>query len=360
MKKRKPIIAMDLSSSGKGGGPYTSTSRTISSGLKDKYDFKVINYRTEIGRGISIKRIKDIVNQINEIKPDIIHYTGLQLSGFHMAVACRLSGIKKTIVTVRGFSGDAMYFNKFKKAITKYILEPITLILAQKVIGVSEYVVSRKSIKFFASKKSIAIYNFPPKIENHRYDKSFREIMNFEQKDILIVTVARIIKDKGYHIFDEAILDFNNKKNLKFLIVGGGDYLETMKEKLEKMTINKQVFFLGYRNDIDFILNSCDIFVLPTLHETLSVALLEASNAGLALIASNTGGVPEIVKDGYNGRLVSPGNAKELSKALSQLINNRHLINQFGNNAKKNIQSKFTSKSIENKLEYVYESLLKR
>tara|TARA_B110000211_G_scaffold72789_1_gene84492 strand:- start:4673 stop:5755 length:1083 start_codon:yes stop_codon:yes gene_type:complete len=359
MKKRKPIIAMDLSSSGKGGGPYTSTSRTISSGLKDKYDFKVINYRTELGRGISIKRIKDIVNQINEIKPDIIHYTGLQLSGFHMAVACRLSGIKKTIVTVRGFSGDAMYFNKFKKAITKYILEPITLILAQKVIGVSEYVVSRKSINFFASKKSIAIYNFPPITTNNGHDKSLREIMNFTQNDILVVTVARIIKDKGYHIFDEAILDFNNNKNIKFLIVGGGDYLETMKEKLDKMTKNKQVFFLGYRNDIDFILNSCDIFVLPTLHETLSVALLEASNAGLALIASNTGGVPEIVKNDFNGKLVPPGNAKELSKALSLLINNRHLIDQFGNNAKKNIQLKFSSKSIENKLEYVYESLLK-
>jgi glycosyltransferase involved in cell wall biosynthesis len=359
MKKRKPIIAMDLSTSGKGGGPHTSTSRTINSGLKDKYDFKVINYRTDLGRGISIKRIKDIVNQINEIKPDIIHYTGLQLSGFHMAIACKLSGIKKTIVSVRGFSGDAMYFNKFKKLITKYILEPITLILAKKVIGVSEYVVSRKSIKFFASKKSIAIYNFPPKNENHKHDKSFREIMNINQKDILVVTVARIIKDKGYHIFDEAILEFNNNKNIKFLIVGGGDYLETMKEKLEKMAKNKQVYFLGYRNDIDFILKSCDIFVLPTLHETLSVALLEASNAGLALIASNTGGVPEIVENNHNGLLVTPGNVEELTNAIHEIYNNNTLRAKFAKNAKLKIKDKFSSEDIINKLDHVYESLLK-
>lgn len=352
---------MDIPSGGfgRGGGPYTSATRTMGSNLKSKYEFKKIIYNKELGNGISIKRIRDIVNQIKNINPDIVHYTGLQLSGFHMAIACKLAGVQKTVVTVRGFSGDVIFFNKIKKLILTFLLEPLTLILSKRVIGVSNYVVNRRMIKILAKRKSQAIYNFPPKDKDYKKSDGLKKELGLSKEDIIIVSIARITKDKGYHILEEAISDIPNIPNVKFIIVGDGDYLNSMKNNLYEKIKEKKVFFLGYRNDIEHILNSCDIFVLPTLHETLSVALLEASQASLALIASNTGGIPEIVKDGYNGKLVSPGNAKELSKALSILINNRNLIETYGGNAKRNIQLKFSSKSIENKLECVYESLLK-
>ncbi len=352
---------MDLSTTGKGGGPFTSTSRTMHSGLTKKYEFKTIYYKTEIGSGISIKRIKDLAAQIKEINPDIVHFTGLQLSGFHMALACKLAGVKNTVVTVRGFSGDAIYFNKIKKAITTYILEPLTLILSKRVIGVSNYVISRRMVRLLAKNKRTAIYNFPPKFDN-KFDKEipFREELDLQPNDILVVTVARIIKDKGYHIFDEAILKFKGHQNVKFIIVGNGTYLPEMEEKLADMIQSKQVFLLGYRSDISYILHSCNIFVLPTLHETLSVALLEASQYGLALVASRTGGVPEIVEHNYNGKLVPTGDVQKLYEAIVELVEDKAKTNAFGENAKKKVQTKFSNRGIENKLDQVYQSLLER
>ena len=91
---RKPVVAMDLSTRGKGGGPYTSTMRLMQSALKESYEFRVISYDPSLGRGISWKRIRDLRRQIDEVDPDIVHFTGLQLSGFHIALASRLSGAR--------------------------------------------------------------------------------------------------------------------------------------------------------------------------------------------------------------------------------------------------------------------------
>jgi len=360
---KNPVVAMDIPSSGfgGGGGPFTSATRTMESGLKEKYDFKPILYKKEMGSGISIKRIKDLKAQIKEINPDIVHYTGLQLSGFHMAVACKLAGVKHTVVTVRGFSGDVIFFSKVKKMILTYFLEPITLLLSKRVIGVSNYVVGRKMIRLFAKRKRQAIYNFPPpEITPTDPSNSLRKELNIKDTDLIIVSVARITRDKGYQVLEKAMQDFPDMSDVKFVIVGDGDYLETMKEGLKKKVEEKKVFFLGFRRDVMNILNASDVFVLPTLHETLSVALLEASRSSLALIASRTGGVPEIVEDGHNGILVPVGNSKKLTDAMVQVAQNRELIKTYGQNAKQRLQIKFSAKSIEDKIDKVYSSLLSK
>lgn len=362
MTFKKIVIAMDIPSEGfgGGGGPHKSTISIMDSDLKNKYKFEKIIYRKELGKGISIKRIRDIINQIKKIKPDIVHFTGLQLSGFHMAIACKFAGINRTIVTIHGSSGDALDISKFKRFILKYFLETITLVLSKRVIGVSNYVTSKKIFNFFAPKKLYTIYNLPPNSYlNKNNNVSFRENLKFNKNDLLFVTVGRITKDKGYHILDEAILRLKSIANVKYIIVGDGDYLSVMKEKLKDMIDNNQVFLLGYQSNIPQILDSCDVFVLPTLHETLSIALLEASQASLALIASNTGGVPEIIKNKYNGVLVEPGNVKELSEAILNLTINKSLVKLYGSNAKLKIKEKFSSKEIVSKLDCVYESLLK-
>lgn len=353
---KKPIVAIDISSTGKGGGPYISNTRIINSGLKEKYDFRVINYRTELGRGISVRRIKDLIIQLDEIQPDIVHFSGLQLSGFHIAIACFIYGINKTLVTIHGTTADALYFNKLKKALSVHIFERITLLIAKYNCGVSDYISNRKDIPF--RKKCVGtIYNFPPVAINSQ--PKIRSELGLSHKDIIVVSVARIIKDKGYHIYKDAIMDFAAYYNIKFILVGEGDYLFEMKESLKEQVNSKQVFFLGYREDIQQILQGCDIFVLPTLHETLSIALLEASMAGLALIGSNTGGVPEIIENGYNGFLVKPGSSKEIVNSIKTLINNKELRTKFSENAKVKIQEKFSYKSIEEKIDEVYKNLLK-
>jgi L-malate glycosyltransferase len=354
----KPVIAMDLALGGKGGGPFSSTTRIMRSDLKKKYAFKTIHYRSKHGSGISISRIRDLMFQMKKINPDIVHFTGLQLSGFHIAFACRLCGIKNTIVTVRGLSGDMLVFNPAKSFVMTYILEPLTLLFTKKNISVSDFVRFRTIVKLFSHKSGGTIYNFPPHLKESADDQNIRDKHKIKDEDIVVVTVGRINKEKGYHILAEAIKKHGDTSDIKYVIVGTGDYLAEMQDELAVQVRNGQVIFLNHREDVVQILSACDIFVLPTLHETLSVALLEASIAGLALVASNTGGVPEIVEDNYNGYLVSPGNPNELYEKINMLYSNSSLREEFARNARNKVYSKFSPDSIALKTDHVYQQLL--
>jgi glycosyltransferase involved in cell wall biosynthesis len=356
----KPIIAMDLTSSSLGGGPYTSTLRVMNSNLNLKYSYKTFTYNNELGRYISIRRILDLKRQIIHLKPDIVHFSGLQLSGFHIAVACRLAGIKNTVVTIHGFAEDDINLNPIKRFLLNFFFEPLTLILTSRFYGVSEYVVSRRNVKLFKKKCCGAIYNIPPDHYSSTKVSQIRTELGLNQSDIIGVTVARITKDKGYHILDKTIQRFKNERNLKFVIVGIGDYLSEMQENLSNAVFDKQVFFLKHRHDIQNILKGCDFFILPTLHETLSIALLEASVEGLALIASNTGGIPEIVENNYNGILVTAGDVNELANAIDLVYKDKELRNKFSKNAKKRVKEKFLINTIENKIDEIYQLLLKQ
>lgn len=356
---KKVRVVMDLSSSGKGGGPYTSSIRVMNSGLKDKYDFKVISYKTELGRFISIKRILDLRRQLIDLKPNIVHFTGLQLSGFHVALACVLAGIRNTVVTVHGFSGDSMNLSLINKFLLNCIIEPLTLLMVKRVYGVSQFVASRKMMKLFSYKSCGFIYNLPPdKYKSENYNDDVRKELGVSPNDILAISVGRVTLDKGYHILSDAILQFQNTPHLKFVIVGKGNYLSIMKEKLKEQIASGQVIVLGHRDDVQRIVHTCDFFILPTLHETLSIALLEASIEEIALIGSDTGGVPEIIKNQYNGILVPPGETDALVSAINQLYQNDELRMLYSKNALIHVRQQFNKRQIEESIDTVYKELL--
>ena len=85
----------------------------MNSKLKEKYDFEIINYDTSLGRFISLRRIFSLYKQLKAINPDIVHLQS-PVIGFSYDSACKLAGIKKTILTIRGMSGDSIYFSSLK------------------------------------------------------------------------------------------------------------------------------------------------------------------------------------------------------------------------------------------------------
>ncbi|EJE8548261.1 glycosyltransferase [Vibrio vulnificus] len=358
MNRKKPVIAMDLAVNGHGGGPFTSTTRIMNSKLKHEFDFKTINYDTNIGRSISLKRILDLKKQIEKIEPDIVHFTGLQLSGFHIAVACKLAGVKKTVITIRGMSGDSVYFNPLKKIILKYFIEPMTLALVDRFYCVSEYVSKRGIAKIFRSKNRGCIYNYPPVIEECNDRLLKREKLGISEEDFVVVSVARINKEKGYDYLESAIKKMSDYKSLKFIIVGDGSYKCEMERNLTPQVKDRKVIFTGKVNNVSYYNFISDAFVLPTLHETLSVALLEASCAKIPLVASNTGGIPEIVEDNWNGFLVPIKCSDSIVNAIMRLYENRELSRVFGERAYKKIEDKFDSDNISLKISKVYRELL--
>lgn len=361
MKPKKPTVMISFKDGGQNGGPYNSHLRIKNSKLNEKYNYVPLIFpKGRIGL-LNIKILVDLVKQINKEDPDLIHFTGLQLEGFHLALATLITR-KKSLLAIHGSSTEAVYFSKLKKIILK-LLEKITLIISDGIYGVSNYISEWEMLEQHQSKYYGHVYNLPNfhNKKNELNHLDIRKELNISKDDIVVVSTGRITKEKGYDILKDIIITFYkkyNRKNVKFIIAGEGDYLEEMKKLIANEGYKDLVFFLGYRNDVDSILKVSDIFILSTLHETLSNSILEAGHNGLSTVASKVGGIPEIIRNNYNGFLFEVGNYREAVEYLNTLVENRDLRILLGQNASKNIKNKFTEEIVVEKLNYIYKELL--
>ena len=339
---KKAIIAMDISSTRR-GGPYVSTMNLIHSNLRNYFDFRTIEYKTYLGRGINLKRILDLRKQIREINPTIILCTGLQISGFNVMLAALSCSIKHRIIVLHGSSLEANNFSLWKKIIM-YFIEYLTLWMSTAYYGVSKYSSTLSATKFFKRKSKGYIYNIPSlKSPEHQVSK---ESLGFSHNDIVIASSGRITEEKGFKILQEVIHSIKSP-HIKFLIIGDGEYLSTMKSALEEEIKQKKVVFTGYRSDVIELLNCVDIFVLATLHETLSVSLLEAGYCSIPLIATRVGGIPEIIDDGYNGFLIPLGDVEGFINAIEKLSSQDSIRQEMGKNARISVTTKFSQEKLE-------------
>jgi len=151
-------------------------------------------------------------------------------------------------------------------------------------------------------------------------------------------------------------------KTLLVLVGKGDDKGEEeikLKEQVEKSGLEDKVRFLGWRSDVDEIMGCFDIFVLPSLNEGMGRVLVEAMAAGLPIVASSVGGIPDLVKDGKNGHLVPPEDACALEKAISALLEDKAQRKRMGEAGKKMCRPYSTEAMVE-QIDDLYRELLKK
>ena len=354
MIDNRPKILLTLTVGGENGGPYTSHRRIIESELSEKYHL----YPLMIPKANQLRKPKIFFSIIKKIKaehPDLVQITGLQLEGFFMMLACRFAKVK-TIMSVRGSSLDAIELSKWKKKILK-IIEKYTIRKVNGIYGNSDFVSSWTRLK---DKKNYfgTIYNLPEKNNESKTSISnLRDELGFSKDDIIVVSTGRIIKDKGYDIFWDVIQKLGKKKNIKYVIAGDGDYKGVWEKEIFEKGFNDQVFLLGYRKDIDNILLGSDIFLTCTKHETLGNSVLEAAMHSLPVVATNTGGIPEIVgKEG--GFLIENDNVDGFAKAIQILADNKDLRKCMGKQLHQRVLKKFDRQNILSQLDILYQQIL--
>jgi glycosyltransferase involved in cell wall biosynthesis len=175
----------------------------------------------------------------------------------------------------------------------------------------------------------------------------------------VLLTVAVLREQKGIQYMIKAMPTILEVvPNLYYLVVGDGEYRETLENLTLSLDLDKHVLFTGHRSDIPEILTISDIFVLPTLTEALPTVLMEAMAAKKAIVASNVGGVPELVTDGANGLLVPPSDPSELSKTCLHLIQNEALKNKMSTEGFSIMKKQFTIQLQVDKLSTLYMELI--
>lgn len=174
----------------------------------------------------------------------------------------------------------------------------------------------------------------------------------------IIITVAVLREPKGIQFMIRALPAILEQcPDVHYLIVGDGEHGAALTDLVTALAIKNHVTFAGHRTDIPDLLACCDIFVLPTLKDALPTVLIEALAAERPIIASNVGGVPEIIENGVNGLLVSSGDPSKLAEACLKLLKDNELSRQIVLAGSKTVQQRFNIGSQIEQLSKMYEEL---
>lgn len=147
-------------------------------------------------------------------------------------------------------------------------------------------------------------------------------------------------------------------QKVTFTIGGIGDE-DKLNQAIGQYKFNGDVKFAGWVSGSKKaeLLNECDVYVLPSYNEGLPISILEAMSYGKPIIATNVGGIPEIVKPGFNGWLFEPGDRQALGKIIGEVIGNRNKLSEFGYNSLQ-ITKDYTPAAVVKSLQALYENML--
>jgi len=235
-------------------------------------------------------------------------------------------------------------------------LEKITVFFSALIYSCSNAVtqfliqdIGIKKAKVVTIPNGIDVDSFSVKINK---EKKLKELgVNSNLK--IVGTVCRLHEPKkGVRILLEATKNLQKELDFQLIIVGTGKDENFLKLLAKSEGIN--VVFLGEREDVKEILQTMDVFALASFYEGFPVSILEAMATGIPVVATDIGGIKEVVSDGETGFLVKPGNPHELAEKIKKLLENQKMRKDFGKAGFKRVKENFSIDKTVNGIENLW------
>lgn len=154
-------------------------------------------------------------------------------------------------------------------------------------------------------------------------EDQFRAAFSLQKDDLVVACVAQLILRKGHATLLDAWPGIRAQcPRARLILFGKGSEESRLRAQAQRLGLDEAVIFAGFREDLGEFLAHVDVLVHPALREGLGICLLEAQAAGVPVVASSVGGIPEAVADGLSGKLVPPGKPHQLEAAVIELLNN--------------------------------------
>jgi glycosyltransferase involved in cell wall biosynthesis len=270
----------------------------------EKEDIAVLKIKS-LQRDFSLfKEIKvflEILAILKKERPNILHLNSSKIGGLG-SFAGRIAGIKNIIFTAHGFA-----FNENRNWISRMVLRELywmIFLFSHKTICVSEETKRQAPKSFIPEAKFEVIYNAIEPIEflGKQEAKEFlvKRNPNLQINKKWIGTLAELHHVKRIDLFiDSAREILKERKDLEFVVFGEGEERAKLELKLKTSKISDDFILFGYLEDASKYLKALDLFVLPSKSEAMPLSILEAMQADIPIVASNVGGIKEMVNEQY-------------------------------------------------------------
>jgi len=296
-------------------------------------------------------RVKKLAQLFKKEKISLVH-SFLHIPNAYSYAACLISGTDKLITSVRSLEIKRHFLFKL---IDRWALFGSDMVITNSRKG-KDFVKSSFSIdgdKIETIYSGIDINGFEFK------NSSIREEFGIDEKNKIVIMIARATWAKNIPLF----LAMTNQvtqhySNVSFFLIGK-DLTRDYINKRYGILLDKNVFTLGEREDIIDILNGTDIFVLTSRTEGLPNVIMEAMAAGRPVVATEVGGVPELVGDGKTGYLVPSNDTEKLSQAVIRLLKDQKMAKRMGERGRERIAKSFLVDRMVEETENLYLSLFR-
>lgn len=291
-------------------------------------------------RSINLGQVKELLKIISREKIDIVH-THASFAG---RIAAKLAGCK--VVMTRHGLGSGEH-GLIKRTATRLLSNLFT----DHIIAISRAVKISLIESGVPADMTTIIHNG---IDLSKFDNVLpilRKELGLDSDIPVIGMVARLVPEKGYEYAINAFYQvLKVYSSARLVIVGDGPLKRHLKNICVKLGIKDKIFFLGYRRQVENIVADFDVFILPSISEGLGLALLEAMALRKPVVASEVGGIPEVVKNNVNGLLVPPGNDRYLADRIIEVLSNNVMSKAMGIEAQKTVSERFSSQNMIKKL----------
>jgi glycosyltransferase involved in cell wall biosynthesis/ribosomal protein S18 acetylase RimI-like enzyme len=291
----------------------------------------------------------------------IVH-THTSKGGFVGRLAARLAGVPVIVHTAHGFA----FHEGSRRSIRLFVslLERIASRWCDRIVSVSEFHRDwAVQLGICSPGRIVAIPNGIAEIGWNKEISSteVRRQLGARPGDLLVLSVARLASDKGFeYLIEAAAMLPRTGRRILIAIAGDGPARERLAQLARDRGVTDRVSFLGFRDDVGDLLAACDLVVLPSLREGLSISLLEAMAAGKPIIATGIGSQREVAAHGEMARLVPPAKASSLRDEILRLAEDQALMARLGTNARSIYQRFYTEdKMLESYRQLYFELLAK-
>jgi glycosyltransferase involved in cell wall biosynthesis len=292
-------------------------------------------------------------------KPAIIH-THTSKAGLLGRLAAKMAGVPMIVHTPHGH----VFYGHFGPLTSRFfvIIEKLTASIMDRMVALTE--AEGNDYNTFLVCNPDKMVTIHSGVDIARYAAARVDIeekktsIGLDPEGLVVGTVGWLLPIKGpVYLLKAMARIWDRRPDIGLVFVGKGELEESLMAEAFRRGVSDKVKFLGWRDDIPEIMQILDVFVLPSLNEGMGRVLVEAMAAGKPIVASDTGGIPDLIIDGYNGLLVPPRDSSRLTEAITMLLEDTLRREEMGKNGKLLAQG-YSVESMVNKIDTLYQTLL--